>query len=59
MIRPARYTVFHNGILVHHAVEVGGNAVECAISLQDHGNPVRYRNIWVRSLKSYDGEPIR
>lgn len=59
LIRPARYTVFHNGILVHHAVEVTGNAVECAISLQDHGNPVRYRNIWVRPLKSYDGEPIR
>lgn len=59
MTKPARYTVFHNGILVHHALEVSGTAVECSISLQDHGNPVRYRNLWVRPLKGYDGEPLR
>lgn len=59
VVRPARYTVFHNGILVHHAVEVPGNAVECTLSLQDHGNPIRFRNVWARPLKGYDGEPIR
>ncbi|MFT4641216.1 MAG: hypothetical protein ACI8T1_004553 [Verrucomicrobiales bacterium] len=52
--KPATLTIMHNGILVHHAAEVPGDAVECSISLQDHSNPVRYRNIWVRPLKGYD-----
>jgi hypothetical protein len=51
---PARLTVMHNGVLVHHAVETGSKAKDFNISLQDHGNPVRYRNIWVRKLKDYD-----
>ena len=54
VVKPALYTVFHNGVLVHHAVEVPGDAVECPILLQDHKCPVRYRNIWVRRLKGYD-----
>jgi len=54
VIKSALYTIFHNGVLVHHAVEVPGDAVECPIYLQDHKNPVRYRNIWVRKLKGYD-----
>lgn len=59
---PARVTVFHNGVLVHDAVELLGStahrsvaryrphADKLPIKLQDHGNPVRYRNIWVREL---------
>lgn len=52
----ARITVRHNGVVVHDDVEVtqvtpGGpkNAETPAgpLFLQDHGNPVRYRNIWV------------
>jgi hypothetical protein len=54
VVKPALYTVFHNGILAHHAVEVPGSSVECPISLQDHNNPIRFRNIWVRKLKGYD-----
>ncbi len=54
LTQPARLTVFHNGLLVHHNVEVPGQAIECPLQLQDHGNPVRYRNIWVRRLKGYD-----
>lgn len=53
-VRPARVTLFHNGILAHHAVETGGSDREIQLSLQDHGNPVRYRNIWLRRLKGYD-----
>ncbi len=51
----ARMTVRHNGILIHDDVEIphptGGGAEDVAalgpVKLQDHGNPVRYRNIWL------------
>jgi|YNPNPStandDraft_1061719.scaffolds.fasta_scaffold01117_9 hypothetical protein len=55
----ARVTVFHNGALIHYnalfpAASRGAIAVESSrpepIFLQDHGCPVRYRNIWVRPL---------
>jgi hypothetical protein len=64
--KPAIVTVLHNGVVVHHATpfwgptrhrEVRPYTREMAsgpIALQDHGNPVRYRNIWVRALKEYD-----
>lgn len=63
---PAYITVFHNGIVVHnHTALLGrtGHKVmpkytphgpKGPIHLQDHGNPVRYRNIWIRPLKGYD-----
>jgi len=60
---PARVTVIHNGVLVHHAREFIGatrhaavatyseHAAVGAIGIQDHGNPVRFRNIWLRDLR--------
>jgi hypothetical protein len=60
--RPARVTVFHNGVLIHDNVELTGptahnarppyqtHAERLPISLQDHGDPVRFRNIWLREL---------
>ena len=60
--RPAYITVFHNGVLVQNHVELKGPTVyrgkpeysahpdRLPIMLQDHSNPVRYRNIWVREL---------
>jgi hypothetical protein len=60
--KAARLTVIHNGILVQDHVELWGpttwmqnlpytaHADKLPISLQDHGNPVRYRNIWLREL---------
>jgi 2-keto-4-pentenoate hydratase/2-oxohepta-3-ene-1,7-dioic acid hydratase in catechol pathway len=60
---PARMTVIHNGILVQDNVSLLGptsnqrrdpyvaHPDRMPISLQDHGDPVRFRNIWVRDLK--------
>lgn len=62
--KPARITVIHNGVLVQDNVELLGgtewqkyypyklHADKLPISLQDHGNPVRFRNIWVRELSN-------
>ena len=66
LLRPAYVTVLHNGIIVHHRTEIVGrvahedpaqyapHATEMPILLQDHGNPIRFRNIWVRPLTGYD-----
>ncbi|HEX9793785.1 MAG TPA: DUF1080 domain-containing protein [Planctomycetota bacterium] len=64
--QPARVTIFHNSVLVHHDrayLGATGHRVvgkytkhpeRGPIELQDHGNPVRYRNIWLRELRGYD-----
>lgn len=55
LIRPARLTVLHNGVLTHIATEIPNcRATQFSFGLQDHGNPVRYRNIWLRPLAGYD-----
>lgn len=60
--RPARLTAFHNGVLIQHDVVVRGpteyrgqpkykpHAAKLPLMLQDHHNPVAYRNIWIREL---------
>jgi hypothetical protein len=65
---PAYVTVVHNGVLLHHYVRLHGpthhkqlahyapHPLEAPIRLQDHGDLVRYRNIWVRRLHDYDQE---
>jgi hypothetical protein len=64
--KPAIVTVLHNGVVVHHATPFWGptrhrsvlpytaEMAKGPLALQDHGNPVRYRNIWIRELKDYD-----
>jgi hypothetical protein len=66
LVKPARATVFHNGVLVHHDQEIIGpmahqvirqyeaHGPEEPLELQNHDARVRYRNIWVRRLKGYD-----
>ena len=65
--KPAVVTVLHNGIVVHNAVPFWGptshrriepytpDTAKGPISLQDHGNPVRYRNIWIRRITPESG----
>lgn len=61
VIAPARITVLHNGVLIQNNVEIWGPTEykglpvylshgKASLKLQDHGNPVSYRNIWVREL---------
>lgn len=47
----ARLTVIHNGVVVHYLREFDSQTQEGDIFLQDHLNPVRYRNIWLRPLR--------
>ncbi len=63
VVEPARMTVRHNGVLVHDDVALLGptshrvrapyeaHADRLPIKLQDHGHPVRFRNIWVQPLE--------
>jgi hypothetical protein len=69
LLKPARATVFHNGVLVQHAMELIGpttnkvrtpysaHAEKLPISLQDHDHPVRFRNVWVRELQPRQPKP--
>lgn len=46
------FTVLHNGVKVHEDFAVKGSADKPAtINLQNHGNPVVYRNIWIAPMK--------
>lgn len=59
---PARVTLLHNGVLVQDNVELTGPTAhgerppykagpeKLPVQLQDHGYPVRFRNIWIRAL---------
>jgi hypothetical protein len=67
LARPGYVTVLHNGVVVQNHFELqGGTAYDrpaaysphppkAPIRLQDHGNPVRFRNIWVRELREMVG----
>lgn len=67
LVKPAFMTVFWNGVLAHNRKELLGptlhrqatkyvpHEAELPLLLQDHSDLVRYRNIWIRRLKGYDG----
>lgn len=58
----ARITVLHNGVLIQNNASIWGGTQYIGISnyekhpeklplvLQDHGNPVSFRNMWIRPL---------
>ncbi len=50
-----RISVWHNGVLVQDGVELDGKQQEGALELQDHGNPMRFRNIWFLPMGSASG----
>jgi len=52
VVQPGSITVLHNGVVTQFAFQAGGKNPKGGLSLQDHGNPVRYRNIWVRPLRT-------
>jgi len=66
VVKRATFTVFHNGILIQDHYELSGgtgwrgpHAIshyephddKGPLALQDHGNPVLFRNIWIRELE--------
>jgi hypothetical protein len=69
LLRPAFATVLHNGVLVQNHTEVLGetffdkpatytkHADKLPLVLMYHGDPVRFRNIWVREFKELEGKP--
>ena len=67
LVKKANVTVIHNGVVLHHKQDYNGPSLHRqvgtyenkipshgAIHLQDHGNPMRFRNIWIRDLGAYD-----
>ena len=62
LLKAGAITVFQNGVLVQDNVEIKGSTgpsgapkyrphpLKLPLGLQDHHNPVRYRNIWLREL---------
>ena len=67
LVSPAYATVLHNGVVIHYHQAIQGptghkivasydepHPPTGPISLQDHGDLVRFRNIWVRSIVAID-----
>ena len=63
--------MLHNGVLVQNHTEVKGQTYydkpntytahpeKLPLVLMYHGNPVRFRNIWIREIKELEGKPAK
>ena len=70
LLSPAFITVLHNGVLIQNHFELQGDTPydrapaykahpeKGPITLQFHGNPIRYRNIWVREVKELEHKRV-
>jgi hypothetical protein len=68
LTKPAYVTVLHNGVVVQNHTEILGatshdkpptytaHSPKGPIHLQFHGDPVRFRNIWIREMKELEGK---
>lgn len=68
---PAYITVLHNGVLIQNHFALKGDTPfnrppqykahpeKLPLRLQDHGNPVRFRNIWIRENQPVEGVQAR
>lgn len=62
LLKPAFITILHNGVVTQHrqaylgatghkrVAQYRAHPEKGAIKLQDHGNPMRFRNLWIREL---------
>ena len=70
LVSPAFVTVLHNGVVIQNHFELQGDTpynrapeykahpAKGPIRLQYHGNPVQFRNIWVRELKEVENKRV-
>ncbi len=68
LVRPGSITVFHNGVLVQdhwlfegvsthrRRTQPKRHEEKLPLKLQDHGNPVQFRNIWIREIPPPEGD---
>ena len=66
LVKPAYFTVFWNGVMIHNrqasmgpmvyrqVAQYGPQPAEDSLVLQNHNSRVRYRNIWIRAIGAYD-----
>lgn len=71
LAKPAVVTVFHNGVLVQNHFELigetnydkpaeyKGHKEKEPMHIQFHGNPVQFRNIWLREIVPMEGKRVR
>lgn len=71
LVKPAYFTVFHNGVLLHNRQQSMGPMVyrqvakytphpaEDSLVLQNHNSKVKYRNIWIRKIGAYDTPEVK